>query len=503
MLKISKDIIVNSTENIIGLDYKSRLGEELTNIFRKAIIFVNKNTDRSLSSREIKRLTSSLNNLYRKSIKNIILNNLRLEVDFMFYKDEITFMTIYKPYNLYRRADDLLSFGRINKDEINYKDDYKKYDIDLGKFIESPVANDLRFVIYFSIWNFLFNYVINDIGNTYIMMTAEEATAVTLHEIGHCLSIVIGMIYNGYVGITVATRLEELRNNIKRTGDSDTFFDNLVKDLDNDFYNLPDTTNRYIIDKIKRFRESENISEEGIVITSIAISGMYFAGVLPTFLAYLILAHLLISSTSSLFKMFRINDALYNDKNARSLITDQNIYMNERWADEYVSKMGYSDALATFLVKMRKISIGDDDNNNSKQIIRTNIKALSVLNVQKKYFNRFGYYEDFEDRINRLVQNNIAFLKKSNIDDKVKKEILDQNYQIKLIVNNIKKNNKKPLLSKIFTWKWFDKVTDMLISKTALSDNYKKIFNEIDDLMNNPIYEASYKVKQLVDKLSE
>lgn len=180
-----------------------------------------------------------------------------------------------------------------------------------------------------------------------------------------------------------------------------------------------------------------------------------------------------------------------------------NIFLLERWADEYVVRHGLGAELASGLNKLNRVFenvIGD--------VSSARLRNSTLFNCLCKVFNFFmdkfcvmSYfeptgYEDQYARAKRIEQDTFAFFKNPNIPGPIADEWINSVKQIQADMKRAKTFSDTKMGKAIFHLirtlfspvSWAQALTD-----AKLSEDLFNMLNELDDLQNNPLYYQAYR----------
>lgn len=364
--------------------------------------------------------------------------------------------------------------------------------------------------------------------------TAEECTAIMLHELGHISTFLERSPIDYYVAKTVDDNINKIISvKNKSLDDHRVIIDNVLIPISTKLDKYSDKTVttentkfKEFISKISTLVEFLISKRDGIVVNynktysdmtmrnslskSIGDIKNYVLEVLSSIVAIvlgLLLKAVLVVLLYGIFKELLIELCLYTDNSKTSDIktTQHNVYLQERLADEFVVRHGYSKAMATSLNKFMKLSSGYYD----KDMIIKDSKLLAVLDkVLAKISNTncgSGSYEEDVQRIRRIAQATIGVLKDSKINpefrntqlDSLKNtlKILDENHA-KLYKNQSLESVIKILTTLISVDDWI-----RILTSGRLTQEYERQLNQIDDLINNSMYAHSADLKRISESV--
>lgn len=358
-------------------------------------------------------------------------------------------------------------------------------------------------------------------------LTAREIASIMMHEIGHVMSTV------EHAGDYFATadRLRSYSRNLR----SDTE----VKDFLNQF------TDRFIpyLNKVRKTLKlsgpeakvadncfgimcnasqamrkfvSEEQTSENVFWTagSVIVNAMIGWG--KVLLALFIDTAIMVTGVLLLtYEIGRVSQ--YSDKNSMGnkagdlKTTMNNQFLVERWADEFVSRHGFGDDLASALNKLEKIFEftamyeGISSARMRNWSVMYYLMNFNIWLMQKifiaSYFDPIIYENQYQ-RIVRIKQNTLAVFKNPKLDGRVRDHYLG-------VVERLEKEAKeaKTLSDTAFSKalynilrnftspvRWFQ-----LIKNNNLDRDLSIMFDRIDDLKNNKLYYISSKIAAIKD----
>jgi len=207
-------------------------------------------------------------------------------------------------------------------------------------------------------------------------------------------------------------------------------------------------------------------------------------------------------------------ESLY-DKLSRQLTTEQQYYANERFADEVVAKFGYSEYLATALSKFYGVPTAKS-NSNWIKMKRTEKALLTNTGFTVNYFQQLltpsfvkniiskDIYENIYDRLYRMLQNNRALLKSEHLSKEYKSYIISQNEVINSQIKLMKRyypflEKKEGLFAKLWSF-LVNASPGSFETNSPELEKYTKLYNQFDEMMNNILFETSFKLQHLARK---
>lgn len=356
--------------------------------------------------------------------------------------------------------------------------------------------------------------------------TAREIAAIMMHETGHALSTV------EHAGDYFATadRIRNFANNLASDIDATLFINQLndvvlpytekmIKRLDVDTTDLRVFTNCFKVLSTACATMRNFVSEKQSDESFLYSMGSAFSTILLLWVRFFVILildlYIFAVVTLIVYELFRVS---YSDINAvgtkaGDLKTNvNNLFLIERWADEFVSRHGYGTDLISALNKINTLfdvlsATGDitsgrvRNSNLMHYLIMANVWLLNKINL-------FNYWEPvtYENQYQRAVRvrQNVyaAFKQDKNMDGTVKDhylrsvDILDKEIAkaktlsdtaFSKALYNILRNFTSPV-------RWFQ-----LMKNANLDRDMEILCNRIDDLKNNKLYYLSTKFASLKD----
>lgn len=339
---------------------------------------------------------------------------------------------------------------------------------------------------------------------------ANEITSIIIHEIGHIITPIEYMSYNGYCGTHGTQNInEQMKKNPKELIEK-------VKDSK-------------VIEKIDKMIEI-NPDDEGLV---------YFVKCLSNFFSFIVKhtvnfgASIIIVITQMIltlmiaYMMIGVNIVLifsflkhfFPDQTAtgRESKTNRHDVLAERLSDEFVSRHGQSHHIASALHKLG-IFISNAKYNEFEGLmgdaLRANFVMRSFVNFTMALDNILlanitkvvtSNYEADIERCGRLLQNNIAIFKNKNLPASIRDSYLYSTKETLKIIKLYKKQNRSiPSLVKkgiefILSIVFVPEKLAGIISGD-ITKSQEKLLNNLDSLMSNRIYIGSAKLDQFIER---
>lgn len=202
-----------------------------------------------------------------------------------------------------------------------------------------------------------------------------------------------------------------------------------------------------------------------------------------------------------LSKFVTVTTTVDNTKAADERTTPRNLYLIERWADEYVSRQGYGEHLASGLNKimyiLKRSGVGSVENTwiRNSTIMNLLFSMFSWLHMHCNllyYCDKITYEEDYA-RNKRILQNTYAFFKNNTnkMPAALVNDWLDRIERIKAEMEKSKTLGDTPAAAAFFRIltnisspvEWVIQVMN-----GDLDHDYTALFDNIDDIKNNPLF---------------
>lgn len=344
--------------------------------------------------------------------------------------------------------------------------------------------------------------------------TAPEITAIMLHEVGHVMTMVerAGDFY-----AQTERHVNHLKNLVKFSTPKDMVLD-LAKNGDEFFNNLADkevVTKKEaetMKDAVKSLaycyeEQDENILKfmASLLMTISMVAIWPIVAILPQFLAAAIASRWVLDGANEFF-------GSKGKKTTDVKGTKMNHFMFERMADEFVSRMGLGGPLASGLNKLHKIiemlSAGGDAVAWSEwmrkvKLLHYGYKLVAVIwRIPGSFISDPIIYETPLNRLQRLVQNNMAVYK-NKLPVQVRDRYILDCEKIMAAVEETKGNIAHKTAR--FVMEWLMALTSptkllAVLATGRLTNDYQKLLNQMEGLINNKLYYLGAKFQQISEK---
>lgn len=350
-------------------------------------------------------------------------------------------------------------------------------------------------------------------------MTAEEITAVTLHEIGHIFSFVEYMgdlCFMGYFGNSI---MRDITSSFEK--DPIATIDNVVAATESN----PSKNNKLKIVQdtccaiVKRLR-GKLIDNDGRYV-SIDYNGVVFR-IVQLMLFNLIMIITLISYTLLLQPLLLIQYTTENDKiNKREYAAMKSSSMFERLADEYVSRYQMSKHLNDALIKLGYLIDNDtfvvfgpiyNEYLNRSLLLNMLIRIISIPTmVMRLLFGNIGEehgetYEPDDVRLRRNISNLIDLLKDPKLPKEIKESLVaDIDYMEEALKNKEYRyifDFVSKVMGFIFTapTKLLSLPLTHILGSANADKEFFRLFEHLDQMMSNKSFYYAAKIGSIVDK---
>lgn len=528
----------------IAFQSSSSLAKSLTKFFQSIIDYRN-NLDYSkcandVRSQRIYRLDEVYQYCKKKKFaefKNIVLKEVGLNIRKMFLfggssSDIYGFFAVNTTIDDARDAAETM--GRETASDNGYYGSSREaiqemstmcdnLDLKTGKLTSSKFGKnrEIGCSMYFDV-NFAFcmdDFIVKDVTDN---LTAEEIAAIMMHEIGHVITMIehSGDMYATKSRVDtilhaskqwnpqeVAKQMKEFlipvlkRKAIENTGSPE--MNNLLKK-----YSLT------LINGINALYEAIGMEPDDeswiITIGSLVcnIAYMLIKTILIIFFVITIFIPLLCYFFGELTKHLAVDETYTGGKASDLYTTRNNLFLFERWADDFVAKHGMGQYLASSLNKFNKVF----DNYELGYVTSIRLRQSTwfscmtkLYSVLMSFVNVMGYtdiaiYENSYNRNLRVLQNSYSIFKTKNIPGPIKDIWINNIEEIKIATEDSKKMSDTAICRAITNI--FMNITNPVRWVTMLKDanmerDLAKLQNAIDDFQNNPFWYQSYKLASL------
>lgn len=339
-----------------------------------------------------------------------------------------------------------------------YADDVKELaeciDLDSGRLNKTTIGKKIPITIQAIYFDAIFAFCLGEyIDEQYATeLTAEELAAIMMHECGHAMTVIEHAV-DMYV---TSSRIRNDAVNIKRSGDIKDA-KALIKALDtkvvtkivsiinkSDFANASDTKNlkenvlkaATMIGKLNTLLDvAEKDKGSGSIIISAVMLPINVIMSLIHLLAIVIVDIALLAiqmiTLIELMKYSYVDEHGDGGKAADRRNNKNSLFLLERWADEFVSRQGYGDHLASGLVKFHK-AMNYIVNASPEFNLIHNDRSINKLSIYSAIVNMYlsicdsislmNYldpviYENNYNRLKRILENSKGIFKEEKLPD--------------------------------------------------------------------------------------
>ena len=358
-------------------------------------------------------------------------------------------------------------------------------------------------------------------------MTAKEITSVFLHELGHIFSWIeysADLVYTGYYGNNILRDVTaKFVKNPKQTA---TEILNYVKKndskIDNKIYQKLVTNATLIVKKLLVMVDDKNIE-----IDPDNKASYNHSTILNIVLMLLIFIVSILFITFGWMKFFlpiqsMINIVSTDATNSNEYMTDKNMSIFERLADEYVSRFGLSKDLNNALLKigfiyeelskLHLVTLIYDKAARDSRMLRVVTFFLSIPSnilgylVHLKVAGLSTGYEELYIRLKRNINNLHDVVKNRHLDPITRNTILDDIDDMNRTLVANKSNIELNAFDKVV--KFILDIPDNILVQggtylfgSANADKeYMQLFEHLDELLSNKSFYYSASVARLLKK---
>lgn len=417
-----------------------------------------------------------------------------------------------------------------NVDPRDYIAKTLQLNIEKGKLEFGKIPVQTNSTLFF---DFLYAFFMDEIGPNIPKdrrLTPEELSAIIMHEVGHVITHIEYLMFGCYAGIAGTMDYKSIRERML-TEPKKVFNDKLLEDnLKKSKQYLEDKEDKTSLDKfllkgvdfclnfLEYMKQNINkyVDNDGKIKVSkwmIILFSLFSLMVILT-INYVQYAAFI---TSTLMYTLMHLDFKYAAKpgGSKTTMTISNTQLLERLADEFVSRQGYGAYLASGLNKMI-LTLGSRLGNSYSMVVPKMrkfflVKLFAIFSDLASYqvflqFSKDKYtnpiYEMDVYRINRILENTYAAFKDQ---EGLPKDFLEDQYkQIQMIKKTKKDTSFLFKVSKVFYYineilslRLFMPAVIQNVIDGRLTEEYKRLFDRLDALMNNELFVTSYKLRNI------
>lgn len=389
------------------------------------------------------------------------------------------------------------------------------FDVRTGKLKSSKYGKDNKRKISCKLYmDAMMAFLLHDFIPTRVSptFTAEELTAIYLHEIGHVLTVVerSSDLYQ-----TVYRHTEHLKQVLKSTDKRQAL---------KDFVELgTPTLTKLIKDKkvdqklgeagLKALETATYLLEKETSSLTEAVFDVIFRFLVHVILInYYLILHALVFMHFEYFFVGLAKEFAWIKEGKKTTDLPKNehsLYQLEQMADEFVSRHGMGSHLASALNKLDNIFLATFMSQTESTLLRKSgayyaytVFAVFMFRILGGTLGPSYNYEDQYGRLKRLIQNSHAVFK-NNLDKKMLDEYIVEYERLSREVDVIKKSFSHKATDTIYKYLLqYAQPSTILASLLTgrLVHDYEKQQNLIEDIINNQHYYLSAKFRQLANK---
>lgn len=514
----------------ISFQTSSQLGKDLTDIFQEVIDFkhqVSKSiadrTDRIVcvidfvNKTMVPKFIKTVENNLGFKIKNVIVNGdsyngkqfpegkFAILLNINSYGDTLANALANMTGATYNNAPNKYQYAEHIKELANCIDLYS------GKLTKKTLSNGLPIYIndvYFdALHAFLLDEFIEPDNAHLLEFEAKEITAIMLHELGHIMT-VIEHLSDLYV---VNSRIRNDTVNIRQMHDIDGAKE-LLKEIDTTLipHIVACANSAGTVDKAVKNTTLKTIAMVNGLnkVLNFAAKDKTTTGVVSITSITKLIGELVLGLTGYVY--VKNIHAEYNsdgEKSSDRRNNSNNLFLLERWADEFVARHGYGNYAASAFNKMNKLDEYYRTINASRDVsaykIATNTSIkVSIYIYIAKCFTIFNYlepvtYETEYNRLKRLLQDTKGIFKEKQLPTNCVYDWIKKCEDIHNEMQNCTKhkddNEASPILANII-YALINKPVNLykLIKDGKLDKDCAILEDRIDDMRNNTLFMMSH-----------
>jgi hypothetical protein len=362
-------------------------------------------------------------------------------------------------------------------------------------------------------------------------MTASNLVAIMLHEIGHILLLVERMVDLTHQHI----RLNSIVEYDRKYGDTKKQLQSALNNKDRikkqintklggkgtvllKTYDILNNAGEVLLDLANKNENAQN-SQEGLldIPKVIGASLIHLITSLYTVVFYIIIRILFcFAIICDLIDVITVMEdpTNTNKKTSDTNVNRQNYFLMEREADNFAIRHGYGADLIEGLRKLTLIVVNSDDKFLGNKVIQNSIlyNLISttyiyiISNLKLSGLEIFIYENDilFGEivRHDRIIENMMAAFKMSDMPNDMREEYINNVKKAKISREQAAKQNKLfgPLnIANIILTLTYVPTTKFLsmLHSGHLNQDYVKLQNQLDSIMNNELFYQSARIKQI------
>lgn len=424
-----------------------------------------------------------------------------------------------------------LNFSNKTLEEIkkvSMSVDKKKGRVGVTTFLKKQISMNFFFDPYVG-------FLMKDTVSVHLeYFTAEELAAITLHEVGHMMSLLehcgdtffrIALnikIIEGLKSAPISEKIKLAKEMLKDKDLSKRLADNSKlsqKEADAATQTLKNMTDNFERNKDDNWNDS---------------SWSFWTTILAFFVNIYVVAQNVIFTVFSPFYQFLYtyiwmlaieigrdvvtHGGANNPKYSDFMANPTSSFNWERWADEYVTRHGYgshlNNGLNKLFVSIRGTTLFQGSNDKGMDTWIRNSRAFLYMGFCLDFFNKVmlggnlddgcGVYESQIDRLKRVIQDTANVFKRMDLPQEVMDRYLIEYENCKKALDNIDAGRKAEHYFAIFR-KIFMSFADPYqlgnrIVRGNIRSEYADLANQIDDLKANELYYNAAKLNSIISR---
>ena len=362
--------------------------------------------------------------------------------------------------------------------------------------------------------------------------TAEELTAITLHEVGHMMSLLehcADMFYNVSLNASIiksfrdtaplSEKIKAVREIVKDKNISKTISENSkLKPQEAD-------AATEAVKNADNFRKEDNYNDSSWSFWNTILN--FFIS--TYFLGCEILAWVFAPVNAAIWQLVQdilisfgrdyVQKGGYNQPKYSDYLANKTTAFNwERWADEYVTRYGYGSHLNTGLNKlfdsMAKTQLFTGMNDKGVDTWLRNSSVALALNYVLHYTwsfllggnldDGFGIYESQVDRMKRVIQDTANVFKRMDLPQEVVDLYIIEFEKCKKSLDEVSMARRGEHVFALFHRCVMSFIDPVQLGNRLLRGNikaeYAQLANDIDELRSNQLYYNAAKLNSILNK---
>ena len=362
--------------------------------------------------------------------------------------------------------------------------------------------------------------------------TAEELTAITLHEVGHMMSLLehcADMFYNVSLNASIiksfrdtaplSEKIKAVREIVKDKNISKTISENSkLKPQEAD-------AATEAVKNADNFRKEDNYNDSSWSFWNTILN--FFIS--TYFLGCEILAWVFAPVNAAIWQLVQdilisfgrdyVQKGGYNQPKYSDYLANKTTAFNwERWADEYVTRYGYGSHLNTGLNKlfdsMAKTQLFTCMNDKGVDTWLRNSSVALALNYVLHYTwsfllggnldDGFGIYESQVDRMKRVIQDTANVFKRMDLPQEVVDLYIVEFEKCKKSLDEVSMARRGEHVFALFHRCVMSFIDPVQLGNRLLRGNikaeYAQLANDIDELRSNQLYYNAAKLNSILNK---